>query len=131
MARSPLVWLAALWIGVLVHLDWHLARTGHDHLSFGWPYHWLLAFVTFTPLPWILLRRWPRSLPQASTLVLLIGIALGQGLEPLGEVVVSSGSWAPFTNPARWRAFAEFSGAGMLIYVASAALAVRWRSAAA
>jgi hypothetical protein len=57
--------------------------------------------------------------------VLLLGIALGQGLEPLGELIVSRGSWEPFTNPVRWRVFGEFSGAGVVIYLVSVVLAVR------
>ncbi len=126
MVRSPLTWLAAFWIGVLVHVDWHLGRGGHDHLSFGLGYHWLVAVVTFAPIPWVLARRWPTSFPQASAFVLLLGIALGQGLEPFGEVIYSPASWEPFTNPIRWRVFAEFSVAGILTYLASAVLAVRW-----
>lgn len=87
MSRSPLMWLTALWIALLIHVDWHLGRPGHDHLSFGLPYHWLLALVTFVPLPWLLIRRWPDSFWQASVVVIALGVLLGQGLEPLGEVI--------------------------------------------
>jgi hypothetical protein len=65
-------------------------------------------------------------LPQVSAVVLLLGIALGQGLEPLGEVIVSRGNWEPFTNLVRWRILGEFIGAGVIIYLMSAMLAVRW-----
>ncbi len=126
MVRSPVAWLAALWIGVLIHVDWHMGRPGHDHLSLGLPYHWLLAVVTFAPLPWIVLRRWPTSCPQASVLVVLLGVALGQGLEPLGEVIHFPVGWEPFTNPVRWRVFGEFIVTGIITYLASAALAIRY-----
>jgi hypothetical protein len=123
MIRSPLVWLTALWIGVLIHVDWHLGRPGHSHLSFGLPYHWLLAVVAFAPLPWLLIRRWPNSLTQASVVVIALGVVLGQGVEPLGEVIHFHVGAEPFTTPVRWRVFAEFMAAGMLAYLISAVIA--------
>ena len=119
--RSVLA-LSALWVGALVHVDWHLGRPGPDHLSFGLPYHWLLGVVAFAPLPWILIRRWPESLARTSILVIGLGVALGQGLEPLGETILYHAGVEPFTSPARWRIFAEFLTAGLLAYVASGAL---------
>jgi hypothetical protein len=123
--KSPIVWLSAAWIGVLVHGDWHLGRPGPSHLSFGLPYHWLLAVFAFAPLPWILIRRWPNSLAQVSILVIAVGVALGQGLEPLGEVIHFHVGAEPFTNPLRWRIFAEFMVAGILAYLSSAAIAAK------
>ncbi len=125
MLRSPVAWLVVLSIGILIHVDWHLGRPGHDHLSFGLLYHWLLAVVTFAPLPWLVVRRWPTAFPQASVVVVFLGVALGQGLEPLGEVIHFPVGWEPFTNPVRWRVFAEFIVAGVVTYLASAGLAVR------
>jgi hypothetical protein len=60
-------------------------------------------------------------------LVILLGVALGQGFEPLGEAVHFRVGWDPFTNPVRWRVFAEFIGVGILTYFASAARAFRRR----
>ena len=125
MLRSPVSWLAALWIAVLIHIDWHLGRPGHGHLSFGLPYHWLLAVLTFAPLPWMVARRCSAAFVQASTFVIILGIVLGQGLEPLGEVIHVPVGWEPFTNPIRWRVFAEFSVAGIASYIASAVFALR------
>ena len=125
MIRSSLVWLSALWLGVLIHVDWHLGRPGPSHLSFGFPYHWLLALVAFGPLPWLLRRRWPNSLTQASVLVIALGVVLGQGLEPLGEVIHFDRGSEPFVNAVRWRIFAEFLAAGVLTYVLNAVIAGR------
>lgn len=131
MIKSPLALLAALWIGVAIHVDWHLGRPGHSHLSFGLSYHWLLAICTFVPLPWILIRRWPTSLAHVSILIIGLGVALGQGLEPLGEVIYFNVGAEPFTNPVRWRVFGEFMAAGILAYFASAAVAGRLTKRAA
>jgi hypothetical protein len=131
MIRSPLIWLSALWIGALIHVDWHLGRPGHDHLSFGLPHHWLLAVLTFAPLPWLLVRRWPTSVISASLAVIALGVLLGQGLEPLSEVVLFQAGAEPFTNPVRWRVFGEFMAAGIVTYLASAALASKGTRAAA
>jgi len=38
MLKSPTLWIAALWVGVMIHLDWHLGRAGHDHRSFDLTY---------------------------------------------------------------------------------------------
>ena len=128
--RSPLAWMTALWIGVLIHVDWHLGRPGHTRLSFGLPYHWLLAIAPFAPLPWVLARRWPTALARVSTFVIVVGVLMGQGLEPLSEVIHSHGVAEPFTNPVRWRVFAEFMAAGILTHVA-AVFAVRRSNRAA
>jgi hypothetical protein len=125
MIRSPHVWLSALWIGVLIHVDWHLGRPGHNHLSFGLAYHWLLGVITFAPIPWLLARRWPSVLKRASLVVIMLGVLLGQGVEPLGEVIHFHVGAEPFTNHFRWQVFAEFMTAGLLTYIVSASLALR------
>ncbi len=130
MIRSPLIWLSAVWIGALIHLDWHLGRPGHDHLSFGMRYHWLLAILTFTPLPWLLVRRWPKSPYAASVVAIALGILLGQGIEPLSEVILFQAGAEPFTNPVRWRVFGEFMAAGIVTCLASTALASKRTGAA-
>lgn len=120
MMRSPLVWATAAWIAVLIHVDWHLGRPGPDRLSFAFPYHWLLAVVAFAPLPWLLARRWPTALARVSALVIALGVVLGQGIEPLGEIVHAHGAADPFANTVRWRVLAEFMTAGLLSFMAAA-----------
>jgi hypothetical protein len=122
MARSPLTWLLAFLIGALIHIDWHLGRPYHDHLSFGFRYHWLLAVLTFAPLAWLILRRWPTTFVAASTFTILAGVILGQGVEPLSEVILFTRDWGPFSDPVRWRVFGEFTAAGLLTFALTGTL---------
>jgi len=46
--KPPFVGLGALWIGTFIHVDWHLDRPGHDHLSFGLPPVQHLSRIRFT-----------------------------------------------------------------------------------
>lgn len=122
-ARSRAVWLAALWIGLLIHVDWHLGRPVHHRLSYGLSYHWLLGLVAFVPVVWVIGRRWSHAFLRASLLTIGLGVVLGQGLEPLGEVLLLPAGWLPFTDPVRWRVFGEFLLAGGIAYVATAVAA--------
>ncbi|HET9386154.1 MAG TPA: hypothetical protein VFO67_13465 [Gemmatimonadales bacterium] len=125
MTRSLPVWLSALWIGALIHVDWHAGRPGHDHLSFGLSYHWLLGVLTFAPVPWLLVRRWPNAFVRASVLGIALGVLIGQGIEPLSEVILFGAGSEPFTNSVRWRVFAEFISAGLVTYIVCGVLAVK------
>ena len=119
------MWLSALWIGALIHVDWHAGRPGHDHLSFDLPYHWLLAVLTFAPVPWLLVRRWPNAVLRASVLAIAFGVVIGQGIEPLSELLLFGAGTNPFRNSVRWRVFAEFMVAGLVTYMVSGILAFR------
>jgi hypothetical protein len=114
MIRSPILWLTALWLGLLVHVDWHLARPLHHRLSFGLEAHWLLGVGAAFSVGWIVARRWPRSPARAAALIVALGVLMGQGLEPLGEVVTTGWDWEPLQNPQRWRAVGEFLAATVL-----------------
>jgi hypothetical protein len=117
MLKSPLLWLAALWIGLAIHLDWHLGRPGHHaDLSFGLPFHWLLALPAFAGLPVLARRVWPSEATRAGVAIVVLGVVLGQGLEPLAEVLTSPPGHAPFANTVRWWIFAEFLLAGMATF---------------
>ena len=93
-------------------------------MSFDLSYHWLLSLLAFGPLPWLVARRWPLAPVRPAFVIVILGVLLGQGLEPMGEVLTSV-RWEPFTNPTRWRVFAEFMAAGLVTYIASGVLAVR------
>ena len=82
--------------------------------------------MAFAPVPWFLLRRWPAAFVRASVLTIVLGMTLGQGLEPLNEVILYQVGVEPFTNPVRWRVFAEFLAAGILVSVGSAVAAGRF-----
>jgi hypothetical protein len=112
----------AVLIGVAIHVDWHLARA-HDHggLSGGLPYHWLLAVPIFALAAWHLTRRFDRPVPAAS-ITIWVGMLLGQGVEPLSEILFFDASFAEAFAPDRLAAFAAFMTAGIAAYVV-----VAWR----
>ena len=110
---SPAAWLAALWVGIMIHLDWHLGRPGHDHRSFDLAWHWLFAVPAFLPVAWLARRRWPGAPFRAAVMIAVLGVLLGQGVEPLAEVILFEDGYEPFTDPLRWRIFAEFVGVGL------------------
>ena len=123
---SARAWCLALWIAVMIHLDFHIARPAHEHWSLGLTYHWLLGVLVFALLPRLVVARWPSAFAQASVAIILLGVVLGQGLEPLGEMVLFPGE-QPFADTYRWRIFGEFLLAGLLAYGAAAPLALRNR----
>ncbi|HEX9893905.1 MAG TPA: hypothetical protein VGA78_08265 [Gemmatimonadales bacterium] len=121
MLKSPVVWIAAIWVGVMIHLDWHLGRP-----PTGLSYHWLLAILAFMPLTWVAGRRWPEAPSRAATWMILLGLLLGQGIVPVGEVLLYDEGWDPFTNPLRWSIFTQFLSAGFLTHLISQLLFGRW-----
>ncbi len=117
MLRSRLLWVAILGFAVIVHLDWHLGRPGQGPLDGNVPYHWVLGLLTGALLVWFGTRYWPTRSRRAAAAVVTLGAALGQGAEPLAEVLLSGG-WEPLTYPVRWRVFIEFlsaTGVGFLV----------------
>ena len=51
IAKSWVAWLTALWIGLAVHLDWHLGRPGlHEDRSYHLAYH---GFVELSSRPYV------------------------------------------------------------------------------
>lgn len=122
MLRIPSVWFGAIWIALLLHLDWHLGRAGHDHVSFDMQHHWLIAIPAFVPIAWLALRNWPARALRAGLIITGLGVLLGQVVEPLGESLLYQVGMEPLTNPARWRIFAQFLAAGIVVLY----LAVIW-----
>jgi hypothetical protein len=39
-------------IASAMHVDWHLARPAHHHLSLGWSHPWLSAVPVFAAAAW-------------------------------------------------------------------------------
>lgn len=86
LGRWVSVWLAVL-LAVAIHVDWHMARHGHDSLSLGWRYHWLFAIPVFAVAGWYAVRRWPAGPLRPAGLSIALGAFLGQVVEPFGEIV--------------------------------------------
>ena len=106
--ESAVLWALAL--AVLIHLDWHLARSG-DAMSGHWSQHWLVAIPAFGALGLYLARKSAR--PWATGAAIIAGAAfLGQLLEPLSELATGA-SWSWAWGRPRWMAFAEFMAAGL------------------
>ena len=114
--RSHVSFPVALFLGVFIHLDWHLARHEHDGRSLGWDAHWLVAIPIFALAAWRIARRWPPPanpwLPAALTVAL--GVLLGQVIEPLAEIIHYQATLAEELEPARLTAFAAFTVTGVV-----------------
>jgi len=104
----------ALFLGLSIHLDWHLARHAHDGRSLGWPAHWLVAIPVFALAAWLIARRWPDNPWRPAALTVALGILLGQVLEPLGEIIHFQATLADELEPARLTAFAVFTLTGIV-----------------
>ena len=123
LAKSWVAWLLAFWVALAIHVDWHLGRPGDHHaLSFHLPYHWIFGIIVFAHLAWFISRRWPESFWKASRFIILVGMLIGQGLEPLEEVIEMGMDWSPLTSTVRWHIFLTFMLAGIVTYVIVARL---------
>lgn len=114
--------LAALLLAAAIHVDWHLARPGHhSDLSGHWAQHWLLGIPVFALLA-LHESRWPsRYRWRSSAVLILVGVFLGQVLEPLSELF--GAPWSYAFSGIRWAAFAEFLAAGLLTFL----VVMAWR----
>jgi hypothetical protein len=109
--------LAAVLLAAAIHIDWHLARPGHHaELSGHWPQHWLLGIPVFVLLALYESRRPSHQRWRSSTILILVGVFLGQVLEPLSELF--GAPWSYAFSSIRWQAFAEFMAAGLLTFLA-------------
>lgn len=121
MKRGSLSVLLALGLAVVVHADWHLARPAHGHhrLSFGLPYHWVVAIPAFALAAWAVARLWPGRFAAASCWIVGTALVGAQLLEPLGEQIVYAHRLGMQIEPARWTAFWGCAAAGLAAYVAT------------
>jgi hypothetical protein len=108
--------VAAVLLATAIHLDWHLARPGHhSELSGHWAQHWLWGIPVFALLARYLSRQPSEQRWRVSAAVILVGIFLGQVLEPLSELW--GAPWSYAFSGLRWTAFAEFLSAGLLTFL--------------
>jgi hypothetical protein len=110
--------LAVLFLAVLVHVDWHLGRAQHHRLSMGWEYHWVTGFVAFFLVILIVAWKSPEHLEFAAALNVVLGLFLGQIVEPLLEVLGYHVSLATALPPERWKVFFQFCLAGLVGFLA-------------
>ena len=101
-------------LGALIHADWHFARPGH--LGLDMRLHWLVTGLLFGVVGWIIARRWPAERVRTAVLALLVGVVIGQVLEPMYEAVFGEHRFGLTGSPERWLAFWQTLCAGTLLY---------------
>jgi hypothetical protein len=106
----------------VIHVDWHLARPAHHRLSLGWPNHWIFAVAAFALAGCLIARGWPHAPGRAALGIVGLAVLLGQGLEPVLEVLVYDGRLGYPNDPGRWGAFALCLAAGLPALVATLVL---------
>lgn len=130
MRRSLVSWPLVLLLVVVIHVDWHFARPLHHRWSLDLEWHWLLAIPVFALAAAYLRRRSPGRLWEAAAANLLLATVGAQVVEPILEELYYEHSLVLMTDPLRWTVFAQFVAAGLLAFVAAAAvLEARARSA--
>lgn len=122
MRRSLVSWPLVLLPIVVIHADWHAARPLHHRWSLDLDWHWLLAVPVFVLAAAYLRRRSPGRLWEAAAANLLLASFGAQVIELLAEELYYEGRWVLMTDPLRWTVFAQFMAAGLLAFVATAAV---------
>jgi len=104
---------AILILWVVVHLDWHLARSHHHRLSMEWHEHWIVGLVAMIVLVLFCAWKWPERFVWAAFLNAVIGLFLGHIGEAWLEARQGHDSLLSELTPERWHAFFQFSLAGL------------------
>jgi ACR3 family arsenite efflux pump ArsB len=98
-------------LATVIHLDWHMARPAHYHLGgrlgLGWSYHWVCSALVFAVVGWFIARRWPENRWRIGGTSLLVGVILGQVVEPMLEVAQAFHRFGYPDEPARLAAFGQ------------------------
>jgi len=106
--------LLGLFLALVIHADWHLARPHHHgRLSFECREHWLIAAALFAAVGWVVARGWPRERWTVGARTLLLGVVLAQVVEPVLEIVLFDGRFGYASEPERWVAFGLCMAAGV------------------
>jgi hypothetical protein len=103
--------ILALW--VIVHLDWHLARSHHHRLSMEWHQHWIVGIVAFFFLVLFCAWKWPKPFVRVALFNSAIGLFLGHIVEAWIESQLNHEAIGAVLTPERWHAFFQFSLAGI------------------
>lgn len=103
-----------LGLAAYLHIDWHFARPLHHRLSLDWSSHWIACAAVFALAGWYIARRWPESKWKAAGWNVAIALILAQVVEPLLETAYYDGQLLYDVEPARWAAFGQCVGAGVV-----------------
>ena len=101
-------------LAAYLHVDWHFARPMHHRLSLDWSSHWIACAAVFALAGWYIARRWPGSKWKAAGWNVAIALLLAQVVEPLLETAYYDGQLLYDVERARWVAFGECVGAGVV-----------------
>lgn len=118
LGKNTSATLVTLALATAIHLDWHIARPAHHHLSLGLPGHWILAIPVFGLVAWYVARVWPSTVLTTSTVILGIAILLAGLIEPAWEYFLTGASFEWAFGSERNMALCMFVGTGLVAYLA-------------
>ena len=119
--------LIALGLATAIHLDWHVVRPAHHHLSLGWTWHWLLAVPVFGVAAWLVARTNPQRAALWSAVIIGMAALLGGVLEPAWEYWLGGATFEWAFGRLRTGAFLAFSAIGVATWIGVFALMRRRR----
>jgi hypothetical protein len=119
--------LIALGLATAIHLDWHVARPAHHHLSLGWRWHWLLAVPVFGVGAWLVARTNPQRAVVWSAVIIGLAALLGGVLEPAWEYWLAGATFEWAFGRLRTVAFFGFTAIGVATWIGVFALMRRGR----
>ncbi|HET6840910.1 MAG TPA: hypothetical protein VFK06_04375 [Candidatus Angelobacter sp.] len=93
-------------------MDWHLGRSHDRRFSGEWSYHWITGFLGYLLVVLLVARKSPRWLTPAAALNIILGLILGQFIEPMGEALAFHLPVAQIVTAERAQIFREFMIAG-------------------
>lgn len=111
---GPKVFVAGwtILLAALVHIAWHVGRPRSMRLSLDWDFHWLLGLAAGLWMTWVFVRRFQSTKRRRALLAAgVLGLALGQLVQPSLEAILGDVSLAAVYPLVRWSLFAQFSAA--------------------
>ncbi len=105
---------AILILWVVVHVDWHLARSHHHRLSLEWHEHWIVGLAAFFLLVLFCAWKWPERFVLASVLNAAWGLFVGHIGEAWLEALRSHDPLNSELTPERWHVFFQFTAAAIV-----------------
>ena len=116
---SPLrTGLISLVLATAIHLDWHIARPAHHHLSLGWTWHWALAIPIFGVAAWLVARGTPERAGVRSAVIIAAAALLGGVIEPAWEFLLTGATAEWAFGWARTQAFLVYTITGICAWLA-------------